>query len=199
MDSTISRAHQHATNTRRPEECRAAARGQGLDSRREPAGHAIGRSRGGLTTKIHHAVDGQGRPLAVAVTPGQAHDGRSLPLPLGDLRVSKAGAGRPRTTPTMLLGDKAYSSRAIRGVLKARGITAVIPERRDQQAHRRHRGSAGGRPPKLDPVAYKNRNVVERPFALLKQWRGLATRFDKLAIVDRSAAVLATVLVRAHM
>ncbi|MFJ9473395.1 IS5 family transposase, partial [Streptomyces caniferus] len=191
VDSTITRAHQH----RRPEKCRTAARGQGLDAHREPAGHAIGRSRGGLTTKIHHAVDGQGRPLAVVVTPGQAHDGQSLPLLLSDLRVPRTGAGRPRTTPTMLLGDKAYSSSAIRAVLKARGITAVIPERRDQQEHRRRRGSAGGRPSKFDPVAYKNRNVVERSFALLKQWRGLATRFDKLAIVYRSAAVLAAVLV----
>ncbi|MGP3992077.1 IS5 family transposase [Streptomyces sp. 3N207] len=198
-DSTITRAHQHATNTRRSEKCRAAARGQGLDAHREPAGHAIGRSRGGLTTKIHHAVDGQGRPLAVVVTPGQAHDGQSLPLLLGDLRVPRTGAGRPRTTPTMLLGDKAYSSRAIRAALKARGITAVIPERRDQQEHRRRRGSVGGRPSKLDPVAYKNRNVVERSFVLLKQWRGLATRFDKLAIVYRSAAVLATVLIWARI
>lgn len=199
VDSTITRAHQHATNTRRPEKCRAAARGQGLDAHREPAGHAIGRSRGGLTTKIHHAVDGQGRPLAVVVTPGQAHDGQSLPLLLGDLRVPRTGAGRPRTTPTMLLGDKAYSSRAIRAALKARGITTVIPERRDQQEHRSRRGSAGGRPAKFDPVAYKNRNVVERSFALLKQWRGLATRFDKLAIVYRSAAVLAAVLVWARI
>lgn len=199
VDSTITRAHQHATNTHRPEKCRAAAQGQGLNGHREPAGHAIGRSRGGLTTKIHHAVDGQGRPLAVIVTPGEAHDGRSLPLLLGELRVPRAGAGRPCTTPTMLLGDKAYSSRAIRATLKARGITAVIPERRDQQEHRRRRGSAGGRPSKFDPVAYKNRNVVERSFALLKQWRGLATRFDKLAIVYRSAAVLAAVLVWARI
>ncbi|WP_329195134.1 IS5 family transposase [Streptomyces sp. NBC_01435] len=196
VDSTITRAHQHATNTRRPEKCRGAARGQGLDAHREPAGHAIGRSRGGLTTKIHHAVDGQGRPLAVVVTPGQAHDGQFLPLLLGDLRVSRSS--RLRTTPTMLLGDKAYSSRTIRAALKARGITVVIPEGRDQPEHRR-RGSAGGRPSKFDPVAYKNRNVVERSFALLKQWRGLVARFGKLAIVYRSAAVLAAVLVWARI
>ncbi|MGV9852970.1 IS5 family transposase [Streptomyces sp. NPDC003442] len=199
VDSTITRAHQHATNTRRPETCRAAARGHGLDAHREPAGHAIGRSRGVLATKIHHTVNGQGRPLAVVVTPGQAHDGQSLPLLLGDLRVPRTGAGRPRTTPTMLLGDKAYSSRAIRAALKACGITAAIPERRDQQEHRRRRGSAGRRPSEFDPVAYKNRNVVERCFALLKQWRGLATRFDKLAIVYRSAAVLAAALVWARI
>ncbi|MFK0264029.1 hypothetical protein ACIQU1_22245 [Streptomyces angustmyceticus] len=94
VDSTITRAHQHATSTRRPAKCRAAARGQGPDAHREPAGHAVG---------------------------------RSLPLLLGDLRVPRTAAGRPRTTPTMPLGDKAYSSRAIRAVLKARGITAAHP------------------------------------------------------------------------
>ncbi|MEV0027382.1 transposase [Streptomyces atroolivaceus] len=99
VDSTVTRAPQHATNTRRPEKCRAAAVGQGLDAHREPAGHAIGRSRGGLTTKIHHAVDGQGRPLAVIVTPGQTHDGQSLPLLLGDLRVLRIGAGPPAYNP----------------------------------------------------------------------------------------------------
>ncbi|MEU9315012.1 IS5 family transposase [Streptomyces sp. NPDC048295] len=110
-----------------PRSAGPAAPGQGLDDHRKPAGHTIGRSRGGLTTKIRHAVDGQGRPLAVVVTPGQAHDGQSLPLLSGGLRVPRSGAGRPRTNPTMLLGDKAYSSRAIRATLKARRITAGRP------------------------------------------------------------------------
>ncbi|WP_280492690.1 IS5 family transposase [Nocardia asiatica] len=100
VDSTITRAHQHATNTRRPEKCQAAARGQGIDAHREPAGHAIGRSRGGLTTKIHHAVDGQGRPLADVVTPGQAHGGQYLPLLLlGDLRVPQDRSRPPAHDP----------------------------------------------------------------------------------------------------
>ncbi|MFE7567738.1 transposase [Streptomyces sp. NPDC057539] len=101
-----------------PEKCRAAARGQDLDAHREPAGHAIGRSRSGLTTKIHYAVDAQGRPLAVVVTPGQTHDGQSLPLLPGDLRAPRTGAGRPRTTPTMPLGDNAYSPRATSGLVQ---------------------------------------------------------------------------------
>lgn len=136
---------------------------------------------------------------AVVVTPGQAHHGQTLPLLLGDLRVPRPAAGRPRTRPEVLLADRAYSSHAIRQALRSRGIRAVIPERCDQQAHRLRRGPVGGRPPKFDPVAYKKRNVVERSFALLKQWRGLATRFDKLAIVYRSAAILAAVLVWARI
>ena len=71
-----------------------------------------------------------------------------------------------------------------------RGITTVIPQKKDEIAARKRRGSAGGRPPALDTETYKGRNVVERHFALAKQWRGLATRYDKLAITYRAAAVL---------
>ena len=103
----------------------------------EPADHALGRSRGGLSTKVHHACDGRGRPLAVLVGPGQAHDGPMLPFVLGAIIVPRLGPGRARTRPDAVLGDKAYSSRATRRLLHSRGITAVIPEPRDQQAHRK--------------------------------------------------------------
>ena len=116
-------------------------------------------------------------------------------LPVLDaIRVPRLGPGRPRTRPEALLADKAYSSRAIRAELRRRGIVAVIPEPRDQQGHRRRRGSAGGRPVTYDPVTYKGRNVVERAFCLLKQWRALATRYDKHAITYRGAVVLAAII-----
>ena len=115
-----------------------------------------------------------------------------LPL-LEQLRVTRP-VGRPRTRPEAVLGDKAYSSRAIRTHLRARGIKAVIPEPADQQGHRRRRGARGGRPVSLDSDAYKGRNVIERQYAHLKQWRGLATRYDKYAIVYRAAVVLNAVL-----
>lgn len=67
----------------------------------------------------------------------------------------------------------------------------MIPEKSDTITARRRRGSRGGRPPGLDVAAYRGRNVVERHFALMKQWRGLATRYDKLAITNRAAVVLA--------
>jgi transposase len=106
------------------------------------------------------------------------------------LQIRRARGGRARIRPDRVRGDKAYSSRAIRAHLRARGITAVIPEPADQAGHRKRRGSRGGRPPAFDSVDYRGRNVVERRFNLLKQWRGLATRYDKLAIVYRSAVVL---------
>ena len=78
----------------------------------------------------------------------------------------------------------------IRRSLRARGISAVIPEKSDHIAARKRRGYRGGRPPILNTEAYKDRNVVERSFALNKQWCGIATRYDKLAITYRAAAVL---------
>ncbi|WP_396137070.1 hypothetical protein [Blastococcus goldschmidtiae] len=78
--------------------------------------------------------------------------------------------------------------------LHRRGIVSVIPEPRDQQGHRKRRGSAGGRPVTYDPATYKGRNVVERAFCLLKQWRALATRCDKHAVNYRGGAVLAAIL-----
>ena len=156
----------------------------------EPADHGIGRSRGGLSTKIHQLVDGAGLPLVVLVGPGQAGDAPMLPVLMEHLRVPRRGGGRPRTRPDRLRGDKAYSSRAIRGHLRTRGITAVIPEPDDQIGHRKRRGARGGRPPAFDATDYKGRNVIERGINTVKQWRGLATRYDKLAIVYRGAAVL---------
>ncbi len=99
-----------------------------------------------------------------------------LPVLLGYLRVARNGPGRPQTRPDALLADKAYSSRAHRTLLRERGITVVIPERADQQGHRARRGSQGGRPVSYDRERYKDRNVIERSYEQLKQWRGLATR-----------------------
>ncbi len=162
--------------------------------RDEPADHGIGRSRGGLSTKTHLLVDGRGRPLVIAVAAGQGGDSPMLIRLLGQLSVPRVGPGRPRTRPASLAGDKAYSSKAIRAHLRARRITAVIPEPADQIGHRRRRGSAGGRPVDFDTVAYRRRNVIERSFNHLKQWRGLATRYDKHATTYRGAVVLASIL-----
>ena len=117
-----------------------------------------------------------------------------MPVLLAQLKVMRQGPGRPRTTPEALRGDKAYSSKAIRASLRARGITAVIPEPKDQIGHRTNRGSRGGRPVDFDVEDYKNRNVVERAFSQLKQWRGLATRYDKHAITYRAGMVLASIV-----
>jgi transposase len=98
------------------------------------------------------------------------------------LRVPRR-RGRPRTRPDLVLADKAYSSRAIRAHLRQRGIRAVIPVPADQRAHRLRRGSRGGRPPAFDRETYKQRNTVERCINRLKQWRGIATRYEKTATI----------------
>lgn len=147
-----------------------------------------------MTTKIHALVDGRGRALTLILSPGQAGDSPVLPMLLDQIHVPRKGPGRPRTRPTRLRGDKAYSARAHRELLRSRGIVAVIPERSDQIAHRARRGSAGGRPVGYDLEDYKNRNVVERFFNRIKNWRGLASRYDKHAVVYRGAVVLAAIL-----
>lgn len=148
-----------------------------------------------MSSKIHQLVDGRGRPLVIAVTAGQAGDSTMLKPLLEHLAVDRLGPGRPRTRPDALIGDKAYSSRANRAALRARRTKTVIPQPTDQIGHRLRRGAAGGRPPAFDAAAYKGRNVVERSFNDHKQWRGLATRYDKLAIVYRGGIVLRSVMI----
>jgi transposase len=131
----------------------------------------------------------------VLVGAGQAHDGPVFEHLLAHLKVERCKGGRPRTRPDRVRGDKAYSNRAIRARLRRSRITAVIPEPSDQIAHRKRRGARGGRPPAFDAQDYKGRNVVERNFNNVKQWRGLATRYDKLAIVYRAAAVLQAITI----
>ncbi|MFD9621508.1 IS5 family transposase [Streptomyces virginiae] len=185
VDSTIVRAHQHA----------AGAPQKGAAGRREPVDHALGRSRGGLSTKVHLAADGRARPLAFTLTAGQAGDAPAFETVMALIRVPRTGAGRPRTRPDAVLADRAYSSRAIRAQLRRRGIRAVIPQPSDQIGHRQRRGSHGGRPPCFDREAYKQRNTVERCINRLKQWRGLATRTDKLTIAYQAALHLAGILI----
>lgn len=128
------------------------------------------------------------------LTPGNINDATAFGQVIDGIRIPRAATGRPRTTPDRVLGDKAYSSRAIRDPLRCRGIAATIPERRDQAANRQRRGRLGGRPPAFDRVLYRDRNVVERCFARLKQFRAIATRFDKLADRYRAGVVLASLI-----
>ncbi len=94
----------------------------------EPADHAIGRSRGGLTTKVHALTDGRGRALAVLLSAGNVNDTTIFAPLLAALRVARPGPGRPRTCPDHLVADKGYSSRANRALLRRRGIAHTIPE-----------------------------------------------------------------------
>jgi transposase len=77
------------------------------------------------------------------------------------ISVPRIGPGRPRRTPDRVLADKAYSSKANRDYLRRRGIKATIPIKTDQEANRRKKGAAGGRPPTFEPEIYKQRHAVE--------------------------------------
>lgn len=163
--------------------------------RPEPDDHALGRSRGGWSTKTHLSVDADGRPLSVRLTAGQAGDNPQLLPVLDAIAVpARGGHGPARRRPDCVIADKAYSHPSTRSTLRRRGIRAVIPERSDQIAHRKAKGRAGGRPPCFDHKRYRNRNVVERAFNRLKQWRGIATRYDKLARNYRAGVLVATII-----
>nr|WP_239106703.1 IS5 family transposase [Streptomyces rubrogriseus] len=170
---------------------------KGAPFRAEPDDHALGRSRGGPSTKVHLVSDSHARPLTLRVS-ASPRAKRAMRRPS---RLSwQASVFREvdredqRTRPDVVLADRAYSSRAIRAHLRRRGIRAVIPQPADQVGHRLRRGRAGGRPPGFDAEAYKQRNAVERCINRLKQWRDPAMRTDKLAIAYQAALHLAAIL-----
>ncbi len=147
-----------------------------------------------MTSKLHLAVDGRGLPMAIRLTAGQAHDNPQL-LPLLDsVCVARPAPARPRRRPDRVVADKAYSHPSTRAALRARGLAFTSPERIDQIARRKAKGSAGGRPPAFDTEVYAGRNVVERCFARLKQFRALATRYAKRAAYYRATLIIAALI-----
>lgn len=132
--------------------------------------------------------------MAVLLTAGQAGDNPQLLPLLEQVRVARRGPGGPRRRPERVLADRAYSHPSTRAALRARHIRFTCPERSDQLAHRRAKGSTGGRPPNCDRAVYARRNVIERCFARLKQFRALATRYAKRAAYYRALLVLAAVV-----
>jgi len=131
----------------------------GRDGKKGGADHCLGRSRGGLTTKIHVVVDAQGLPIRLGLTAGQAHDGQIADTLLDHLV--------PRT---IVLADKAYDADRIRELIQDQGATPNIPPK----SNRRWK-------PCFSKRLYRERNLIERFFSKLKHFRRVATRYDKLA------------------
>ena len=131
----------------------------------------MGRSRGGLTTKIHAVVDRNGLPVRLALTPGQDHDNALAPDLLANLK--------PRS---LVLADRAYDADAIRKLVNEQDAFANIPPKRNRKD-----------PICFSPFLYKARNRIERFFNRMKHFRRIATRYDKLAANYLAALKLASV------
>ena len=148
VDGTYAKLHQNG----------AGARRGGLTPKQSAVKQKIGRSHGGLTTKVVAVVDGDGRPVRFVLAPGNRHEGPLLKEAIDGLETSE------------LIADKAYDSNNIRKMLRERGIDAVIPSNRQRM-----------KPIPLDAKRYGARHRVENLFADLKQYRSIATRYCKLA------------------
>lgn len=142
IDGSYVRAHQHASGARLGEE------------------RAIGRSRGGPTTKLHMAADANGNPIDFEITGGEVHDAKAA-----DKVIEKVGVAES------LIADKGYDSESIRDQSRRAGMNPVIPRKSNSKKAN----------PEFDPILYKFRHLVENLFARLKHFRSIATRYEKLA------------------
>jgi len=174
VDSTIIRVHQHA----------AGARKIGPDGELRTADTlALGRSKGGFTTKVHLKVDGNGKPLGHVLTSGQDHDAPIFEQLMQQGKVKRQGRGRPKLNPKAIAGDKGYAAKHIRDYVRSRHIKDVIPTKSNQQPRAN-----------FDSKLYKKRNHVERSFNLFKHARRLATRYDKLPEIFSAFWLIASII-----
>jgi transposase len=166
---------------RRDDDPGAPERGRG---QKRGGDRALGRSRGGFSTKLHLRAERGGKPICFVLTPGQRHEATQVATLLERGVVKRIGRGRPRLRPDRIVGDKGYTGRPIRSYLRRRGIGAVIPRLKTES----RRGV------RFDRAAYRERNVVERTINRLKQHRAIATRYEKLEETLHALLTLACIL-----
>jgi transposase len=144
---------------------------------------ALGRSQGGFSTKVHLRAEGNGKPMAIVLTPGERHETTAFERLMDLGAVKRVGPGRPKLRPRRIVGDKGYSSGKIRAYLRQRGVRYTIPRRTNER-----------RTGPFDRVLYRERNRVERLINRCKQFRRLATRYEKRAENYHGMWVLAAIL-----
>jgi len=164
----VIRAHQHAAGAR--------------DTQAEQ--EALGYSQGGFSTKIHLRCEDSGKPVTFLLTVGQRHEAVMFEALMTQGAVKREGPGRPRLRPERVAGDKGYTGQPIRTYLRRRGMGAVIPRR----ANESRQGS------RFDRAAYRERNRVERTLNRLKQYRRIATRYEKRAVNYLAMLTIAAIL-----
>ena len=145
-------------------------------SRRRKRGafnQAIGTSRGGRTSKLHGLTDEAGRPRLLLISAGN----------VSDMTIAPALIEAARGRFSRLIADKGYDSKAIRAAIAAQGAEAVIPPLSSRKTSIPY-----------DPAAYRARNLVERLWCRLKDWRRIATRYDKLAANYLAGALIAAII-----
>jgi transposase len=165
LDATVVRAHRAAAG---------APKAEGWDGADEPRDHALGRSAGGLSTKIHLVTDSKGLPLEAHVTPGQTHESTQVERVVGQRAVPRVSGRRRR--PLRLAADRGYDAKRIRAYLRGEGIQPIIPPRR------RRGKPKPGRPVTYHKVRYRLRATTEQAIGWLKECRAVATRYEKLAL-----------------
>jgi transposase len=165
VDATNVRAHRHAAGARSGQHRQA-----------------LGRSRGGFGSKLHLRCDRGGRPMAFVLTPGERNEKAALAALMSRGAVKRPGPGRPRLRPRAVVGDRGYSGKPTRDSLRRRGISPIIPQLKTERT-----------PRLMDWKLYRERNVVERLVGRLKEYRRIATRYDKLAVSYLALVQLAAI------
>jgi transposase len=149
----------------------------------DPEVEALGRSQGGFSTKVHLRAEGGGQLLTLILTPGQRHEAVLCPQLMAKGAVKRHKRGRPKHRPCRIVGDKAYSSHRIRQYVRRHGMRSTITRKRNE-----HRTGP------FDRASYRQRNKIARLINRYKQFRRIATRYEKRAANYQAMWLLAAIV-----